>query len=60
MKYWSWFIVLLFLLHDGIKVMMLLCRYLGHIGDTVLIPNLQFETKSGNKNPENIYKGNLI
>ena len=36
------------------------CIYLGHSGNTVLISNLQFETKSGRKQRENIYKGNLI
>ena len=39
---------------------MLLCNYLGCSDDTVLIPNLQFETKSGRKWQENIYKGNII
>ena len=34
--------------------------YLGHIGNTVLISNLQFETKSEGKWRETIYKGNLI
>ena len=39
---------------------MLSCIYLGHSGNTVLIPNLQLETKSGRKKMETIYKGNLI
>ena len=33
---------------------------LGCSGYTMLIPNLQFETNSGRKYQENIYKGNLI
>ena len=37
------------LLHVNISIVILSCRYLGHSGDTVLISNLQFETKSGNK-----------
>ena len=40
--------------------MMLSCIYLGHSGNTVLISNLQFKTKSGKKQRENIYRGNLI
>ena len=40
--------------------MMLSWSYLGHSGDTVLIPNLKLETKSEKKEQENIYKGNLI
>ena len=39
---------------------MLSCIYLGNSGKTVLISNLQFETKSGRKYQETIYKGNLI
>ena len=39
---------------------MLSLIYLGHSGNTVLILNLQFETKSGRKYQETIYKGNLI
>ena len=39
---------------------MLSCIYLGHSVNTVLIPNLKFETKSGRKYQETIYKGNLI
>ena len=48
------------LLHVDIKIMMLSCRDLGHSGDTVLITNLQFETKSVSKYRETIYKGNFI
>ena len=40
--------------------MILSCSYLGHSGDTVLILDLQLETKSGNKQQETINKGNLI
>ena len=40
--------------------MILSCIYLGYIGNTVLISNLHFETKSGKKQQETIYKGNLI
>ena len=40
--------------------MILSCSYLGHSGDIVLILNLQFETKSGKKQQETIYKGNII
>ena len=31
-----------------------------HSGNTVLISNLQFKTKSGRKYRENIYKENII
>ena len=41
--------VRVFLLHVDIRIMILSCSYLGHIGDTVLITNLQFETNSGRK-----------
>ena len=40
--------------------MMLSCSYLGHSDDTVMIPHLQLQTKSGSKYQENIYKGDLI
>ena len=40
--------------------MILSCIYLGHSGNTVLISNLKFETKSGRKQRETVYKGNLI
>ena len=49
-----------FLLSVYIWFMMLSCIYLGHSGNFVLILNLQFETKSGRKYRENIYKGNII
>ena len=48
------------ILHVYIRFMMLSCSYLGHICDTVLVPNLHFETKSGRKYQEIIYKDNLI
>ena len=34
--------------------------YFGHSGDTVMIPNLQFETNSGRKYWGTIDKGNFI
>ena len=34
--------------------------YLGHSGNTVMILNFEFETKTGRKYLETIYKGNLI
>ena len=40
--------------------MMLSYIYLVQSGNTELISNLQFETKSGRKYRETIYKGNLI
>ena len=40
--------------------MFLFCIYLGHSGNTVVIPNVKFETKSGSKYQETVYKGNLI
>ena len=39
---------------------MLSCIYLRHSGTTGPISNLQFETKSGSKRRETIYKGNII
>ena len=50
----------MFLLHVDIKIMILYCSYLGNSGDTVLISNLKFETKSGMKYREIIHKMNLI
>ena len=40
--------------------MMLSCIYLGYSDNTVLIPNLKFETKCGSKQRKDIYKGNFI
>ena len=40
---------MLFLLHVDMIIFMLSCIYLGHIDDTVLIPNLQSKSKSGSK-----------
>ena len=37
------------LLHFDISIDVLSCSYLGHSGGTVMIPNLQFETKSEGK-----------
>ena len=48
------------MLHVDISIMILSCIYLGHSVDTVLVSNSQFETKSGMKYQENIYKGNII
>ena len=48
------------LLHVYTWFMMLSWIYLGHSGNTVLISNLQFETKSGRKRRETIYRENLI
>ena len=48
------------LLHVDINIIILSFRYLGRNGDTVLIPNLKFETKSERKYRETIYKFNLI
>ena len=39
---------------------MLSCIYLGHIGNTVLISNLQLEYKIGRNYQETIYKRNII
>ena len=40
--------------------MLLSCIYEGHSGNTVMIPDLQLETKSGRKYWKTVYKGNLI
>ena len=45
--YWRWYRLRTFLLNVNIRIMTLYCRHLGYSGDTVLIPNLQFKTKSG-------------
>ena len=37
------------LLNVYIRIMMLSCKHLGHSGDTVPIPNLQFKNKSERK-----------
>ena len=39
---------------------MLSCSYLVHSGDTVLIPNLHFETNSESKYQEAVNKGNIV
>ena len=49
-----------FILNFDTRIMILSCSYLRPSGDTVLILNLQFETKSGRKYWETIYKGNMI
>ena len=41
----------------GISIMIIYCSYLGHSDDTVLIPNLQFETKHRRKYREIFTKG---
>ena len=46
----------MFLLNVDIRTVMESCSYLGHSGDTVLIPNLQLETKSERKQQEKITK----
>ena len=48
------------LFNVDISIMILYCSCLGHSGDTVLISDLQFETKSGRKYQKTIHKGNLI
>ena len=48
------------IMHVDINIMILSCSYLGHSGDTILVSNLQFETKSGRKLREDIYKDDLI
>ena len=47
--YWRWSRVRYLLLHVDIRFMMFSCSYLGHSGNTVLIPNLKFENKNGRK-----------
>ena len=46
---WRWSRVRQLILHVYIWFMILYCIYLGHSGETVLITDLQFETKSGRK-----------
>ena len=45
------------ILHVYIRIMILSCSYLGHSGDTVLVSNLQLETKSERKYWEIITNG---
>ena len=46
---WRWYSVIFSILNVDIRLILLSWRYLGLSGDTVLIPNLQFETNSGRK-----------
>ena len=48
------------ILHVDISIIILFCSYLVQSGDTVLIPDLKFETKSGRKYLENVYKGDIF
>ena len=48
------------ILHVDISIIILSCSYLVQSGDTVLIPDLKFETKSGRKYLENVYKGDIF
>ena len=41
--------VIKLLLYVDIRFIVLSCIYLGHSGNIVLIPDLQFENKSGRK-----------
>ena len=52
--------LILLILHVDTRIMILSCSYLGHSGETVLISNMEFETKSGIKWQGAIYKENLI
>ena len=46
---YMWYRLRFLLLNVDVRIVMLSCIYLGNIGDTFLIPDLQFETKSGSK-----------
>ena len=58
--YWRCSRLRYLILHVYIWFTMLYWIYLGHSGNTGLIPNLQFETKSGMKYWKTVYKGNII
>ena len=58
--HWRWSKIRYLLLHAYRRFMILYCIYFGQSGETVLITNLQFKTKSERKQRENIYKGHII